>query len=179
MSNIFDSYKKGDMEIVGVKEDGTLVLNGDETTETTSFSRASAMKEKGNLLLVKMKRTFEAIRVYTAGIELITESGKKNRPEDPKLRRLLLELYSNWYVFRRVLDVVIAHTYNNTHSALALLKEKNFESTIVLCDQAIELCPAQSYKAMYRKGQALKLLGRVEESKTCLRRAKKMKASSS
>ena len=115
--SIFDSYKKGDMEIVGVKEDGTLVLNGDETTETTTlFSRASAMKEKGNLLLVKMKRTFEAIRVYTTGIELITESGKKNRPDDPKLRRLLLELYSNWYVFLAYSTSYRTHV-QHTHTA--------------------------------------------------------------
>ena len=149
------------MEVVGVKEDGTLVLNPDSTPTSSSTSileKASSMKEKGNLLLVKMKRTFEAIRVYTSGIELITESGKKNRPEDEKLRRLLLELYSN--------------------CALAFLREKDYESTIVLCDQAIELCPTQAYKAMHRKGQALKLLGRVSESKTWLKRAKTLKNSS-
>ena len=145
------------MEVVGVKEDGTLVLNPDSNLAKSSsiFERASSMKEKGNLLLVKMKRTFEAIRVYTAGIELSTESGKKNCPEDEKLKILLMELYSN--------------------CALALLREKDYESAIVICDQAIELCPTQAYKAMHRKGQALKLLGRVSESKTWLKRAKTLK----
>ena len=145
------------MEVVGVKEDGTLVLNPDSDLAKSSsiFERASSMKEKGNLLLVKMKRTFEAIRMYTAGIELITESGKKNRPEDEKLKILLMELYSN--------------------CALAFLREKDYESAIVICDQAIELCPERAFKAMHRKGQALKLLGRVGESKTWLKRAKTLK----
>jgi tetratricopeptide (TPR) repeat protein len=152
------------MEIVGV-EDGTLILDpsstnstNSTTTTTTSSSRytkSKAMKEKGNLLLVKMKRTFEALRVYTEAIDCLTEGGTKNQPEDSNSRQLLIDLYSN--------------------CALALLREKDAESAIVLCDQAIELSSTLSYKAMYRKGQALKLLGRTAESKTWLKRARALK----